>query len=422
VFLNPCAGYVAIVALKAFLETFFLVVVSTLWPNTVMGKGGSGKGDKGGYGGKQTAHQPLAGYRVRFACATHDCPGSRLDGNSKPSNCYFCKKACSWDFPYFVAAGKAGKGKGGKGKKGKSTSPKGNEPLTPGKGRGNRSASQPTVHNSDQGKGADAKLLSASLLDFLSEDQAKECLAKTGITFVSPVEVEQLESQDELNERLQRARGLKKTRTSQLGQKQTRIKRLATDLEDCINKRDELIADIAMQDSIIDDLYPKVYQGDKANLVKLADQNFDNFITEGELRKDNITEYLTQLQGKQISTQDIGHITTQFDELSKNAQCTVKLTKQSYDQHLLSNDGAGTFDDDEVSEVGDRDPSLQAVAAYRPAAAKASATQHRPTGSKRPGEDDSTTDNAMDGSGIEAMQTLAKAHRVLAANPAATAH
>jgi hypothetical protein len=389
-----------------------------------MGKGGNSKGDKGSFGGKQTGSQPLAGYRVRFACATNDCPGSWFDGNSKPTNCYYCNKQCSWDFPYFVAKGKAaaaaaaaGKGSGGKGKKGKPTGPKGNEPLASGKGPGTRPRSQPVVHNNDHSKGADPKLLSASLLDYLPEDQAKEYLAKNGITFVSPVEVEQLESQDELNERLQRARGNKKIKTSQLEQKLTRIKRLANDLEDCINKRDELIADIAMQDSIIDDLYPKVYQGDKANLVKLADHNFDNFITEGELRKENITAYLTQLQGKQVSDQDIEHIEAQFDELSKNAQCTVKLTKQSYDQSLLNYDDEA----DEINEVGDREPSLQLVAAYKPASPKAAATPHRSAGSKRAGEDDSTTDNAMDGTGIEAMQTLAKAHRVLAADPTTTA-
>jgi ribosome assembly protein YihI (activator of Der GTPase) len=385
-----------------------------------MGKGSGGKGDRGVFGRKQAWPQPLAGYRVRFACSTHDCPGSWYDGNSKPTTCYFCKKQCCWDYPYFVATGKAGKGSGGKSKKGKPTAPNGSEIPTSGKGPGTRPSNQPSTHNKDHDKIADPKLLSASLLDYLPEEQVKEYLAQNGITYVSPIEVELIESQDELNERLQRARGTKKSMTSQLEQKLSRIKRLANDLEDCINKRDELMVDIATQDSIIDDLYPKVHQGDKANLVKLADQNVDNFITEGELRKDNIAAYLTQLQGKPINLSDIEHITAQFDELSKNAQCAVKLTKQSYDQSLHN---AGLDEDaEEVSEAGDRDPSGPIVSVYQPAVAKAAATPPRANGSKRAG-DDNTTDSTMDGSGIEAMQTLAKAQKLIAETaslPAAT--
>ena len=400
-----------------YLHTFYLLVfhcqpadyisgdlISVVTPPIAeMGKGGRGKDGKAGgkAGGKGKGKDPYI--RVRYSCSTTSCTGSWYDGTNPPTTCNFCKQPCCWDNPYIVHL-KAVDGKSGGGMGNPSTPYKGKGPVHEAKGP---RATQPKV--------ADAKLLSASLLEYINEAQAKEFCAKNGMEFISPVVNVGPETQDELNEQLQVARGLKKSKSIELDQKTTQIKSLTNKLEECINKRAELISEIAMHDSKIDDLYPKVYRGDKAHFAKVADQNVDNFMAEGEIRRVNIEAYLGQLAGQVISGNDIQHIASEFAELSKNAHLTVQLTKQSYEQSIAECTLVHPTDALSEAEVDGLDePILSQSLALCTPTAKCAPT--RPGGIKRSG-DGSQEDNAMDGTSVEAMQTLAKAKRVVESSP-----
>ena len=200
-------------------------------PITEMGTGGRGKDSKGG-GKSKGKGKGDPHIRVRYSCDTSGCPGTWYDGGNPPTTCNFCAQPCCWDNPYIVHL-KSRAVKGGDGKGRPSTPSKGKGPTPEGKGP----RTTPMV--------ADPKLLSASLLEYINEAQAKECLAKNGIAFVAPVVDGGPETQDELNEQLQTARGLKKSKTVELDQKTTQIKNLSNKLEECINKRAELLSDIA---------------------------------------------------------------------------------------------------------------------------------------------------------------------------------
>ena len=150
----------------------------------------------------------------------------------------------------------------------------------------------------------------------------------------------------------------------------------------------------------------------KAHFAKVADQNFDNFLAEGELRRVNIEAYLSNLNGQVISGADIQHISAEFAELSKNAQATVQITKQSFEQSVSLAEAHSVA---EVSEPGDLvfvPPLSQAIAFCTPTPKFAPTP---PGGTKRAGDDTAQDDSTMDGT--DAMQTLAKAKRVLETAP-----
>jgi hypothetical protein len=126
----------------------------------------------------------------------------------------------------------------------------------------------------------------------------------------------------------------------------------------------------------------------------------------------NIEAYLSNLNGQVISGADVEHIASEFAELARNAQATVQLTKQLFEQSVCL---AETHSDAEFSEPGNLDllpPLSQAMALCTPTPKFAPTP---PAGTKRAGVDTAQDESTMDGTDI--LQTLAKAKRVLESAP-----